>query len=505
MFGWVFLSNLFFMKLVKQFILSLALIAGVTSLSAQNTSHVQTDNSGINGYSKFVSIFNANNKPTPFWFYANNSGRYGRSFLNQQAWINFLSYSILTSERIKINVGLEGDVHDQLNSLVLNQFFLNLHYRKFLFRVGKEEFTLAQYNDELGVGSMFLSKNSRPIPRVGAGFYDYVPVPFWKDKIMIKGAIHIGRLNDDRGEKGIRHPWLHEKFFYVKTARPNFNFWIGMNHAVLMGGTAPDGTKIPVDIWASFFGLSSDKFKNLFPGEETNVAGAHFGLFDFGSELDFRNWHADMYYQKPIEDGSGLRSIFNLKHDRIFGLNLVNKTRKYISQILFEYINTDYQSGEGTTSNPVSSARDDYYNNWLYSVGNSFYGQSIGIPLFLTQNDINFIEEIDELPFDRFFINNRIIAFHFGVIGWLNERIRYKIIETYSKNHGTYSGLYGGPFAFEEQADYFFKKSKNQHYFLLELKYTLDPFPLEFELKFGKDRGKLSNGTAISMGVMWSI
>ena len=491
------------------------------------------------------------NGTTPFWFYSNRWGRIEKREGSGQYLIGEVYFDRSLGEKSSMAIGAEAITSNPGDAKYLNQLFLKLRYDHLELRIGKEALSIAQYSDDLSSGSMFVSKNARPVAHIGLGFYDYVILPFTNRQIVFKGAFQLGLLDDDRGQKGTDRPLLQEKFFYLKSNRQGLNFWLGINHSVLMGGTYPDGTKIPVDLWASFWGKGSPKFKQYFEGEENNAAGAHFGLFDFGGEFSRMDWKAESWYQKPIADQSGIRGIFNLKHDQILGVNVVSRSKKIINQFLFEYVKTDYQSGSGTPNLSMdgrildirliedydsfldenfavetqgvskdqflkylrqylnkgekTGGRDNYYNNWMYYKGNSYYGRSIGTPLFQTQDDKSFFNRADDFIYDGYFINNRLIAYHIGFSGWLGSYVKYRLLETFTINKGTYAGKYGGVFAWDTQTDYFFNRSKNQNYLLVELHYFLKRMPLILTSGIGWDAGKLSQSKAILFSAGWSF
>ncbi len=485
------------------------------------------------------------------WLWANNYGLTSNNLSLDNSLISSLYLPVDLNENLYLEAGLEGVVRTDVENSFINQMYLKLKYRKLTLRLGKEAFSLGQYNEELSSGSMFLSGNSRPFPRIGAGFYEYTQVPFIQGILQFKGAAQVGVLNGNRGEQATKKPYIHEKFFYLKTAGKNLNVWIGMNHSVLMGGTRANGEKIPIDFWASFWGKGSAKFKDSYAGEYTNAAGAHFGLFDFGWDWDIKDWHIDMYYQKPIADRSGMRGIFNWEHDKILGVNLASNQKRIVNQVLLEYIKTDYQSGVGTPDYAVNGSyldpkkvtdyegfiydnfgvvadnvtwdeflgylteylnmgyetggRDNYYNNGLYYKGNNSFGYALGSPLMLTQDFTGYINNIGDLPYDRYFISNRLLAFHLGIGGWLTTQLNYRFLGTWTQNYGTYTGLYGGFYSWNEQDDYFFKGGKLQNYLLFELNYELINSPLSFSAALGRDRGDLYRSTAVRFTARWKI
>ena len=180
----------------------------------------------------------------------------------------------------------------------------------------KEAYTIGKYSDELSSGSLFVSNNAHPVPRIGIGFYDYTPVPFIEKYFSFKGMMNLGVLNDDRSEyNGTDKPYYHEKNLYLKSNFLPVNFHAGINHSALFGGTTSYGYEIPVDFWATFFGMGSSKIGG---GEEINAAGAHFGLYDFGLNWRTKEMSFQLYYQAPFADNGGMQILKN--KDQLFGL-----------------------------------------------------------------------------------------------------------------------------------------------------------------------------------------
>ena len=108
------------------------------------------------------------------------------------------------------------------------------------------------------------NNNSRPIPRIQMGFWNYVPVGFLNNKIEVKGGISHGWLNDSMIStdkwNNVENLQIHEKWAYirlggVKMLKP----YIGLFHGALMGGTRSNGAEIPIDYLATFFGGGSEK------------------------------------------------------------------------------------------------------------------------------------------------------------------------------------------------------------------------------------------------------
>ena len=93
-----------------------------------------------------------------------------------------------------------------------------------------------------------------------------------------------------------------------------------------------------------------------------------------------------------------------------------------------------------------------------------------------------------------------------------NDRLKLKLMLTYSKNYGTYAGLYEGRFAWNgiqtnPNFEYVFLGGKSQFYSLLEAKYktTLFKKPVTFKGMLAVDRGELYNNSGIELAVEYML
>ena len=75
-----------------------------------------------------------------------------------------------------------------------------------------------------------------------------------------------------------------------------------------------------------------------------------------------------------------------------------------------------------------------YYNHGQYINGWSYNSIGLGTPFITTRTDIR--EELPSSP-EEYFINNRVMAFHFGCEGSVKS-VNYIFKASWSKNYGTY-------------------------------------------------------------------
>ncbi|MCY1719100.1 hypothetical protein OU798_02015 [Prolixibacteraceae bacterium Z1-6] len=499
-------------------------------------------------------------KLMPHYQYANNWGIMSFDQASHFLLIGELSYRLAAHKNFSLKAGVSGVVKDRTDESFLHQAYLRgKAFQVIDFSIGKEAFTPVSYNDRLTMGGFLINSNARPIPKVTLGIYDYLPLPFLNNKVEIRGGITHGWLNDNRtvGGQGnsADNTLLHEKWAYARLGKAKIQPYAGLVHSSIYGGTRPDGTKIPIDFWPTFFAKGSEKIGG---GEANNAAGAHEGFWDFGVYAK-TNWgNLQLYWQKPFNDGSGM--CLNKMNNRDFKIGgiLQIKESKLVKNISLEVLRTDYQSGSGipdplfpaghpkegqmlnlrevkdydafmlenfnlTTSGwsrddvvhyfqqefnngQKYGGRDDYNNNGTYYNGWAYHGQSFGLPLYHSQAQLERYAPEWQSNTKVFFKNTRIRAFHIGIDGDLGKGFSYLLKSTYSKNYGSYSEQYTRRYSSVEKDDYLFKGAKNQVYSNLELNYQCKKLQnLNLKSSFSFDRGELYNSCGITLGVRYNF
>jgi len=516
---------------------------------------VAQEQDSIPGYNFSISTLTSSAGTVPFWLVHGQNGKYTGNGSEILA-IADVHIPYRFGKKWQLTSGMQLIGKGQTSESYLHEAYINLSYGPIELKAGKEEFTAFQYSEDLGIGSYNISNNARPIPRVGIGIYEYADVPFTNGYLQVKGYLHQSFLNDDRGPKGTDATLFHEKAAYARFNKLPVNLHFGINHSALFGGTRPDGTEIPVDYKAVFFAQGSDKVGEVFAGEATNVAGAHLGLVDIGVNFESKDVYVQTYIQKPFKDQSGYINFMERNRDHIFGFVVRFKNFKYVEEFVYENYSTLWQSGpgapdpvingnsyapgqrddldeilnreygldvEGTTEDEFwrfvermenygypYGGRDDYYNNGLYYRGWSYNGMSIGTPLFLTEQRVMQFNPGFDGSYDRYFVNNRVRAYHLGVKGTLSDELTYKAKWTWTKNYGTHFGLNQGFSGWESKdpdSDYFyyFDPELSQTYVWFDFEYTPE-FAKNWygNLSLGADWGQMYHSYGFQLGIGYS-
>jgi hypothetical protein len=534
------------MNTMRQILIILALCFLVSVVSAQNKSFKLKATS---------YALQATNEIKPMWIHANEWGVFDL-YEKTDALIHLQGdYLIVDNKNFKLEGGLGGVLGTGSDNAFLHEAYLKGKAWFVDFSIGKEAFSPVVYNDRLSSGLFLMNSNARPVPRVNMGIYNYLPIGFTNAWIAIKGGISQGYLDDDRGNKwnSTENLLLHEKFAYIRFGNKAFKPYAGLLHSALFGGKRPNGTKIKVDFWPTFKGSGSSK---LGGGEETNAAGAHMGLWDFGFNWQTNMGNVHFYWQKPFADGSGMRLNNGKNKDHIIGVLIKPKEISWLTGFSMELIKTDEQSGAGLPDPlyPADSdkegiiwlneiddydafmmdtfgeetngwgkedlitylednynegnhygGRDDFMNNGTYYAGWTYHGAMMGTPLFHTATTVRKYADPWNETDQVYIYNNRVKGFHVGAEGHLASQLAYRLKVTYTENKGTYGEQYHGRYSWDEKENYFFKESKTQLYTMTEINWKVKKIAgLQLNLMFAYDFGDLYHSFGTRLGVSYS-
>ncbi len=486
----------------------------------------------------------------PLWNYANQWGEFDPMTKAEGVFTGKVYYHFLDKKNVSLRAGVSGVLKTNVDNSFVQEAFLRGKFWWFDLSAGMEAYSPVAYNDELSSGMFLISSNARPVPKITAGIYEYLPLGFTENWVEIRGAMSQGFLGD-RGPKGNSDVLLHEKWAYVRLGNVKFKPYAGLVHSALFGGTRPNGTKIPIDFWATFRAKGSAKIGG---GEETNAAGAHMGLWDFGMYFPIKEWQGHFYFQKPFADGSGMHILDFRNKDYYIGLYLSREGKRTVSAISFEYIKTSWQCGLGTpdpydpderhivfpgdvkdvdaymldrfgketdgwTDKELTEfledewnygyefgGRDDYMNNGMYYAGWTHHSMSMGTPLYHTASQVNLYAPDWAFRNRVIFINNRVNGFHIGLEGWFNEQLFYRFKGTFTNNQGSYGKEYHGRYSWEKTDNYFYTGGKNQFYTNIEVNWKIEEnLPLTIIGNIGYDFGELYHSFGGRLGIVYKI
>ena len=375
-------------------------------------------------------------------------------------------------QKLQVDYGIEAiNRYNSDYDLRLQQYYADVSWWYFNLHAGARKETFGNQYDPLSSGSLLYSENARPIPKVAVSS-DYIPVPFSKGYIEFKGYLAHGWFEKDRYTE---RPLLHHKNVYVQVGGDfPVNAHYGFHHYAMWGGVSPEYGQIP-DGWNAYkkiFLAEKGAEEDAPVNEVINALGNHLGSRNFGLDYQADNFGLQLYWQTIFEDGSGKR--WRNIEDGLWGLVYKNRKKNnkpLVESALYEYLHTTDQSGEHhEIDGKILGGNDNYFNNYLYLSGWTAKNYTIGTPM-ITSPIINDEENIQVL-------NNKVIAHHLGIKGWLMDNLYYRALMTYSINYGTNKNS--------------FEPAKKEYSVLTEVNYQLPEQPAwQFKMKVAADFGDM--------------
>lgn len=366
------------------------------------------------------SILVGEQSSLPFWLYANRDGTVDSSGTN---WLNAVHVDrlLLSEENIKIRAGATAIGRISNNrSAHISELFVHADFGSVRFSFGRFADPIGFYNHELSSGSIMVSRNAPPIPKISIATPDFISIPYTDDELQFKGMFSHGWLEGDRY---VQNAFIHQKYLYLRLKLGAFSATGGLVHNVVWGGTHPEFGKLPSsfgDFLRVVAGQNASNRETTPVNETRGVIGNSVAAYDFGLQYEFDQLNLSfgrMYY---LEASAAPDPIFDTPWDGSWTLNIaLDNKRSLVNGFTYEYINTKQSSASGE-----STRRDNYYNNGIYLSGWTYMGRVLGNPLFLYNKEIPRIT------------NNIFLAHHIGINGYIDRNFYYKILGAYSRNYG---------------------------------------------------------------------
>lgn len=313
----------------------------------------------------------------------------------------------------------------------------------FEIMAGRSKEIMGLCDTSLTSGSWAVSGNAPGIPKLQFGIPQFYSLPVFGRMFALKGNYVHGYIGmTTRKKNGIllnreTETYLHQKSLYGRFGKPEWKwkFYGGFNHQVFWGSEkqyfgeiytlSPSKTYLYV-ITGKGYGSTSTPFSRI---------GNHLGSIDLGFEIELQNTRL-LAYRQNIYDAGALAHLANIR-DGLNGLSLINtvhsnkgfRWKKMLIEVLF----TKNQAGE-FWSPLTASGDEEYYNNSVYVQGWSYKNLVIGNPFISTREYTR-----RGLPADPndYFINNRVVAFHFGCEGSV-KKWDFILKTSHSLNYGTF-------------------------------------------------------------------
>ena len=359
------------------------------------------------------SVLNIYSNPTnsSYWWLEKNN--YGKYIIDKEIEYKFKLKKSNTTYQIDIS-----NAYKKNKTLYFGESFVKHSFSENTFiRAGKYYRDFSKYlNDDLSSGSMLVSKNTQPMPKIGLVHSQKIKKN--KNIYFDFGIAHGFFKKNNYYPKA---PYLHEKFFYMHIKKNNYQISIGAVHEAMWAG----------ENWAGDLPSTFKDFLKVFIAEDgpdrggvhTNAIGNHLGIWDFYYQKKEGEKKIKLYYQHFFEDTSSLRFINQT--DGLWGIELEN----YIphTTFLFEYLDTTH-----CCINPPYQD-DDYYGSWQYLGGWRYEDIIIGNPFVNTMPLLDqWVRNRELTELIHIAIKGKILANDYEIKGSrkinIHDDIKYKMV-----------------------------------------------------------------------------
>ena len=277
----------------------------------------------------------------------------------------------------------------------------------------------------LSMGSLLLSGNSHPLPRVTVGIEQWRPFPGLFGYVELKGGLTHAWMVDNQYIKGgfLHHKWIGLRFGGKLPVNIAYEF----HHAAEWGGTSPDYGDLGND-WQAFKNVFLAQGGGTLRTDQLNAQGNHVGSQQLTLTAKGKGWEVSAYWQNFFEDNFAFIGTGLNKADGLWGISMKQSRWPFIEGVTYEFMNTTDQSGPWHDRDGLCYAgNDSYYRNSVFQNGWNYFLRSMGTP-FITSPLFNEDGTI-------YTLNSRVRVHHAGIRGDIYG-FRYRGIVSYARNYG---------------------------------------------------------------------
>lgn len=397
-------------------------------------------------------------------------------------------------DKILLGYGLNLINNNHFKNNIAQQAFVKLEYKNWSLRLGRFEEVLGNVDPVLSSGSLGVSGNAIPIPKMGIAVTDYTNVPFTHGWLQFKGSFAHGWFGNNRYMK---NAYYHEKTFYLRAGKGPFKVYGGVQHFAEWGGKR--GDRQLERSWKGFWDVvlvkqaDDGSVGTAINGIKPSRAGDQRGLLEAGADLETGKAIFHGYAQVPFESGEEI----DTRNRSVLAGFAVSFKESWIKKIVAEFI---YTKNMNEFVSPKQ--RNSYYNNGYYRTGWEYDNRIIGTPLFMNRitasHYFSDIQPFDwnatenNIPGNENIVDNRISGIHAGIQYAVNKIIAAKTLFTYTRNYGTWAASEFDPV-------------KVQFYTLQEFNIVPLHSRWAFKLAAAADFGQLSGNTGALLGCSYKI
>ena len=376
-------------------------------------------------------------KYAPFWLQSNRHGNISASpysgnlsvgiwkpATQVRRWYDY-DFALQLTGRLQSDIPTPFSPYQHLGTGYFNQLYAHVRLYFIDITAGIKPLVYESIDPSLSSGSMILSGNSQPLPRVTIGIDDYVPFPGLFGYMELKGGFSYAWMPDDVYIKGCR---LHHKFIGFRFGgKLPVNLSYEFHHAAEWGGHSPVYGNVGSD-FRSFLNVMLAQSGGNMANDQLNAQGNHVGSQQLALTAKGKDWKVTAYWQNFFDDNFAFLGLGQNLPDGIWGVSIQQIKWPWVEGITYEYMNTTDQSGPWHDRDGLCyGANDSYYRNSVFQNGWNYFYRSMGTP-FITSPLYNEDGTI-------FTLNSRVRVHHIGIRGDIYG-FKYRILCSYARNFG---------------------------------------------------------------------
>lgn len=375
----------------------------------------------------------------PFWIQSNHNGNISASpysgnisatickpATQPHRWYDY-DFAVQLSGRLQSDLHTHFSLYKKLGTGYFNQLYAHVRLYFLDILAGIKPINYESIDPLLSSGSMLISSNSQPIPRITIGIDDYIPFPGLYGYIELKGCITYGWLPDNVYIEGCCY---HHKYAALRFGgRLPVNISYEFHHAAQWGGVSPVDGNLNGDNWGrSFLNVFFAQRGGTTANDLLNAQGNHLTSQQLAVTAKGKDWNITAYWQDFAESNFAFLGLGQNIADGIWGISVQQNAWPYISGVTYEYMNTTDQSGPWHDRDGLCyGGNDSYYRNSIYQNGWNYFYRSMGTP-FITSPLYNTNGTI-------YTLNSRVRLHHMGIRGDIYG-FKYRLLCSYVRNYG---------------------------------------------------------------------
>lgn len=389
-----------------------------------------------------VSAVASSGKYAPFWLQSNTHGDVSSSpysgnltagiyknAAHNERWWDY-DFGVQVTGRVQSPVeGSSFSIQQKYGTGYFNQLYAHVRLFIFDFTAGIKPMIYETADTALSMGSMVLSGNSQPLPRITIGIDRYVSFPGCFGYFEIKGGLTHAWMADNIYMKNsyLHHKWIGFRF----GGRLPVNLSYEFHHAAQWGGISPVYGDIGSG-FRDFLNVLAARSGGVMANDQLNAQGNHVGSQQIMLTGKGNGWEVSAYWQNFFEDNFAFIGMGQNLADGLWGISMKQTRWPFIAGVTYEFMNTTDVSGPWHDRDGLCYAGSDgYYTNSVFRNGWNYFYRSMGTP-FITSPLYNADGTI-------YTLNNRVRVHHFGIRGDIYG-FMYRAKASYARNYGNNPG-----------------------------------------------------------------